>query len=313
MTAPQPVFHLLNAFAPHPHAGNQAAVVVFPSTAADDPRTNDEEYMKYLARDFGFSETAYVVPTEEEGRFGLRWWTPEVEINLCGHATLATAFVLFSHNPKLDHLNLDTRWSGTLTAKRISHQEVEIVLPSLAPSVLATFGHGSLDGEDKRRVAEVAEALGVSSDEILAVEEYGEDNNQSLIVELKGEVDLKNLQHIDHKALLGLSKGLTIVTQINPESKDKTLYLNSRVFASGLGIDEDPVTGSAHAYLTGYYLASPRSKSLSEPFRQNPADVVIEAKQLSHRGGELRCTWDNGNVKLVGKAFEWARGMLSVE
>ncbi|KAK8865784.1 hypothetical protein IAR55_000931 [Kwoniella newhampshirensis] len=313
MTAPQPTFHLVNAFAPTSHAGNQASVIVFPSTAADDPRTTDEGFMRLVARDFNFSETAYVVPTEEKGRYGLRWWTPAVEAHLCGHATLASAFVLFHLNPNLHDLNFDTQWAGTLTAKRVSVQEVEIILPSLEPNVLATFGHGSLDGEDQRRIQEIAEALSVSGGEVRAVEECPFGERTSFIIELDGEVNLEDLV-VDFKALAGLSEGLIIVTQIDKTmSEDGRLHINSRVFGPKVGIDEDPVTGSAHAYLTGYYLASPRSKSLPEAFRQHPTATIIEGRQLSARGGELRCTWDNGNVKLVGKAFEFGRGTLNVE
>lgn len=127
---------------------------------------------------------------------------------------------------------------------------------------------------------------------------------------------------------------MIIVTQVarQQQQPDDQLHINSRVFAPGLGIAEDPVvsafpwntiqngytltlksqTGSAHAYLTGYYVNSPLAdKLLPEKFADSPMTTVLNGTQLSKRGGKIICTWDDGKVKLVGKVWEFGRGTLS--
>lgn len=123
---------------------------------------------------------------------------------------------------------------------------------------------------------------------------------------------------------------MIIVTQVAREQPDDQLHINSRVFAPGLGIVEDPVvsafsrkksgytltlksqTGSAHAYLTGYYVNSPlAAKLLPKKFADSPMTTVLNGTQLSKRGGKIICTWDDGKVKLVGKVWEFGRGTLN--
>lgn len=99
---------------------------------------------------------------------------------------------------------------------------------------------------------------------------------------------------------LHVTNGMNIITQIAP-STSPYLHINSRVFVPGAGVDEDPVTGSAHAYLAGYYTSLPTLTA-------DPS--IIYASQLSARGGTLVCRREGGMVKITGKASIWARGTL---
>ncbi|OCF38792.1 hypothetical protein I317_07421 [Kwoniella heveanensis CBS 569] len=333
MKSPTLPFHLVNAFTPSKFGGNQAAVVLFDNGSEQDKRSTDEDWMRLVARDFNFSETAYLVPLEgaggegyykdgeEEGNWGLRWFTPSEEVELCGHATLASASTLFTLYPSLQRIAFQTRWSGILISTRTKTSSgeagIEIILPSFSPDVLAGLANGEF-GQD--RAEQVAGALGVDVEAVRDVSDIKFSGMPSIIVLLDSSVDVKGLK-VDAKALGKISGGW-FVTQIAPESEDanadagetEKLYINSRVFGPGLGIDEDPVTGSAHAYFTGYYLNSPASKFLPSRFHTKQSDlgnVEIVGRQVSARGGLLRCKWDEGKVKIVGQAVEFARGSLS--
>ncbi|WVQ85637.1 hypothetical protein IAT38_007803 [Cryptococcus sp. DSM 104549] len=314
MTAPNPSFTLLNAFAPTRHAGNQAAVVAFPSSSGD-PRSEDAEWMVNVAKDFNFSETAYLVPLEDGakdetiGRYRLRWFTPETEVPLCGHATLASASALFSANPSFNTLELTTLFSGVLIARKVEGDLVQITLPSLPSEVLAGF-----NGEPQQQLLDDVKAVfGVGLEEIITAELFPWGSRKSLVVQLTDKVDIAKLEVLDSDGLSDLSEGVVIVTQIDANQPDERLHINSRVFGPKVGIFEDPVTGSAHASLTGYYLASSlTSKILPQKFQAKPLETVINGLQLSARGGQLTCSWDDGKANIVGKAWEFGKGELTV-
>ncbi|OXG52506.1 hypothetical protein J010_01663 [Cryptococcus neoformans] len=303
-------FYLLNAFAPTLHSGNQAAVVFFDS--ASHPQSTDEQFMTLVARDFNFAETAYLVSLDgnresKVGKYGLRWFTPEEEVALCGHATLAASQAVFSINPAFETIEFTTRFSGVLTAKKVEDKQVEITLPSLPKNVLEAFG-GKSSKEDLTKVGSV---FGVKEEEIVAVSPFAFGTRSSVIVSLSPQVDLAKIK-ASEADLLAFSDGMIIVTQVAREQPDDQLHINSRVFAPGLGITEDPVTGSAHAYLTGYYVNSPlTTELLPKKFAGSLLTTVLNGTQLSKRGGRLICIWDDGKVKLVGKAWEFGRGTLS--
>ncbi|OXB38546.1 hypothetical protein J007_01689 [Cryptococcus neoformans] len=303
-------FYLLNAFAPTLHSGNQAAVIFFDS--ASHPQSTDEQFMTLVARDFNFAETAYLVSLDGSreskiGKYGLRWFTPEEEVALCGHATLAASQAVFSINPAFETIEFTTRFSGVLTAKKVEDKQVEITLPSLPKNVLEAFD-GKSSKEDLTKVGSV---FGVKEEEIVAVSPFVFGTRSSVIVSLSPQVDLSKIK-ASEADLLAFSDGMIIVTQVAREQPDDQLHINSRVFAPGLGITEDPVTGSAHAYLTGYYVNSPlTTKLLPKKFAGSPLTTVLNGTQLSKRGGRLICIWDDGKVKLVGKAWEFGRGTLS--
>ncbi|WVQ71169.1 hypothetical protein IAR50_000694 [Cryptococcus sp. DSM 104548] len=309
--APLPVY-LINAFAPTPaYSGNQAAVVIFPSGA--HPKAQDEGFMLSYARDFGFSETAYLVPMPGNreggvGKYGLRWWTPGVEAAMCGHATLASSHAVFSENPDLTSIEFLTRFSGVLVAKKMG-DSVEITLPTLSKETYAAFGSES--AKDMKRLEEVAGVFGLTTQDVQSVETCKFGERTSPIIQLSPETDITKINVIEAK-LLALSSGLIIVTQLAIDQPDDRLHINTRVFAPGLAILEDPVCGSAHAYLTGYYLSSPRtSELLPKKFLDDPTKVVIEGNQPSPRGGRMTCALGEGKARLIGKCREFGRGTLS--
>ncbi|ODO07475.1 hypothetical protein L198_01054 [Cryptococcus wingfieldii CBS 7118] len=309
--APLPVY-LINAFAPTPaYSGNQAAVVIFPSDT--HPKTQDEAFMLSYAKDFGFSETAYLVPMPGNGeggvgKYGLRWWTPGVEAALCGHATLASSQAVFSTNPDITSIEFFTRYSGVLTAKRIE-DSIVITLPTLSKDTYAAFGSES--AKDPKKLEEAADVFGLKTGNVESVETYSFGDRTSPIVQLSPETDITRIDVVWDK-LLAFSSGLIIVTQLATDQPDDRLHINTRVFAPGLAILEDPVCGSAHAYLSGYYLASPRtSELLPQKFLEDPSKVLIGGNQPSPRGGRMTCALGEGNARLIGKCREFGRGTLS--
>ncbi|KAK4687491.1 trans-2,3-dihydro-3-hydroxyanthranilate isomerase, partial [Tremellales sp. Uapishka_1] len=306
MSSPLP-FHTANAFiGTSPFSGNQAAVVLFPTST--HPRANNDEYYQYIARDFNLSETAFLVPAATEGEYGLRWFTPTYEIDLCGHATLASASTLFDLYPHLETLRFQTRFKDELTASR-RLTGIEIVLPTLSPERLLQIIDSTETEVYTASIASICESLGVQPRDVVNITEI-EFAGRSLVVELTPEVDVQKLK-LDYPVLLKVCGAGAIVTQIQKESGGNILKINSRVFAPGIEIDEDPVTGSAHAYLAGYYLLSSVSARL--PTTCPPKEVEIHAVQCSPRGGEMVCKLDGDNlrVKIVGRVAETARGTLT--
>ncbi|OCF73599.1 hypothetical protein I204_05442 [Kwoniella mangroviensis CBS 8886] len=309
-------FHLLNAFVvgSNPHSGNQASVVLF--SDPQDKRSTDDVWMTAVARDFGFSETAYLVPiNEDEGEWGLRWFTPEVEVNLCGHATLASSKVLFSLYPNLSKINFQTKFSGILTAVKVNEEEIQITLPGLSSKTLSTFGNSPTNSEE---VGLLESAFGLSKGGILGYEENDFSGNRCLIVQLNEDVDVQSVK-VDIKALVEVT-GCAVITQVDTSESLRTgqLHINSRVFGPALGIDEDPVTGSFHAHLTGYYLLSSSTKYIPEQLLDtvtSPKELTVIGHQRSSRGGLLKCKVDKkdeSKVKVVGSAFEFGRGTLNL-
>ncbi|WWC99473.1 hypothetical protein V866_006376 [Kwoniella sp. B9012] len=309
-------FHLLNAFVvgSNPHSGNQASVVLF--SDPHDKRSTDDNWMTAVARDFGFSETAYLVPTnEDEGEWGLRWFTPEVEVNLCGHATLASSKVLFTLHPNLSKIKFQTKYSGILTAVKVNEEEIQITLPGLSSKTLSTFGTSPTNPQEAESLES---AFGLNKGGILGYEEIDFSGNRCLIVQLSEEVNVQSVK-VDIKALVEVT-GCAVITQVDTSESLKTdqLHINSRVFGPALGIDEDPVTGSSHAHLTGYYLLSPYTKYIPKQLLDtvtSPKELTVIGHQRSSRGGLLKCKLDEedeSKVKVVGNAFEFGKGTLNL-
>ncbi|HVL78537.1 MAG TPA: PhzF family phenazine biosynthesis protein [Sphingomicrobium sp.] len=208
-------FFQVDAFAEAPFTGNPAAVMPL-------DRWLDDDLMQAIAAENNLNETAFTIPSERHGiDFDLRWFTPTMEVELCGHATLAAGHIAM----KGDRAAFNTR-SGTLTVTR-SDQLLELDLP--AHRVKAEHLPG------------LAEALGVEGETFL-----GREGNGTAIMLLANEAavravnpDFASLRHIDR---------LVIVTA--PGDRHSVA---SRVFAAYFGIDEDPVTGSAYAALTPFW------------------------------------------------------------
>jgi predicted PhzF superfamily epimerase YddE/YHI9 len=229
--------------------------------------------MQSVAAEMNLSETAFLI--SKPGAWSLRWFTPKVEVDLCGHATLASAHALWEVGllPPGEAARFDSR-SGRLGARQIEGW-IELDFPATR--------------EQACDAPEVLAALGVSS------ARYVGRNKFDYIVELESENAVRSVDP-DHVALRKLPvRGVMITSR----STDRTYDFVSRFFAPGAGVDEDPVTGSAHCCLTPYWAE-----------RLNKRELV--AFQASSRGGVLRVRLDGDRVKLAGRAVTVLRGELTV-
>jgi PhzF family phenazine biosynthesis protein len=257
-------FTQVDAFTDKPFAGNPAAVCIL-------SRPAKESWMQAVAREMNLSETAFLVRREDY--FDLRWFTPAVEIDLCGHATLASAHVLWGEG----HLNPGEQArfftkSGVLKADP-QGDWIEMDFP-------AVFEQAADEPQG------LSEALGVEA-------KYVGRNKFDYLVELESEAVLRDLKP-DHARLRKLPVRGVIVTS---RSASPEFDFVSRFFAPGSGIDEDPVTGSAHCCLAPYW-----AKRLGKS--------EMTAYQASPRGGVVRVRAAGERVILGGQAVTVLRGEL---
>ncbi len=254
----------VDAFTDTPFRGNPAAVCLVP-----EPQT--DLWMQLVAREMNLSETAFL--HRQKDGFSLRWFTPTVEVDLCGHATLASAHVLWEDG----HLTPDTQArfhtrSGLLTADRRGAW-IEMDFPAKREEpVPAPPG--------------LAEALGVTP-------KYVGRNQFDYLVEVEAEEAVRSLKP-DHTALAKLPVRGVIVTS---RAATHEFDFVSRFFAPGSGIPEDPVTGSAHCALGPFWAARLGKKELV-------------AYQASTRGGVVRVRLADDRVLLGGQAVTVLRGEL---
>jgi len=254
----------VDAFTNKPFAGNPAAVCVL-------QEDRDDRWMQLVAREMSLSETAFLRKTEEG--FDLRWFTPSVEVDLCGHATLASAHVLWEegHLPAAATARFRTR-SGILTAGR---QDSWIAMDFPAkPEVEAAPPDG------------LQEALGVPL-------VYVGKSQFDYLVEVDSEERVRKLD--PNIALLSRVEARGIIVTSRCESKEFDFV--SRFFAPRAGVNEDPVTGSSHCCLGPYW-----RKKLGK------SDFV--AYQASARGGIVRVAAKGDRVQLCGQAVTVFRGAL---
>src|ERR1043165_1852530 len=213
-----PLFHV-DAFTDRPFAGNPAAVCLLPSW-------KDDRWHQAVAREMNLSETAFLVKNPDG--FDLRWLTPKVEVDLCGHATLASAHILWQQAQTTgDEIRFSTR-GGILKAIR-NGEDIELDFP-LKPEVMA------------EAPPDLLEALGVSA-------RYVGKNQFDYVVEVESEAVLKGIAP-DFKRLAKVPVRGIIVTSISGDSRFDFV---SRFFAPASGVDEDPVTGSAHCCLGDFW------------------------------------------------------------
>ncbi|HKE26502.1 MAG TPA: PhzF family phenazine biosynthesis protein [Bryobacteraceae bacterium] len=256
----------VDSFTQKPFAGNPAAVCVL-------PEARPERWMRAVAREMNLSETAFLVP--ENGGYHLRWFTPAVEVALCGHATLASAHVLWQDG----HLAPGTQARfRTLSGMLMADQRGEWIEMNF-PAKLGT---------PVEAPAGMLAALGVEG-EALAVER----NQFDYLVEVGSEERVEALAP-DHSALRKVeARGIIVTAKASMPGYDFV----SRFFAPGSGIDEDPVTGSAHCALGPYWMAQ-LGKS------------EFMAYQASARGGTLRVQVAGDRVLLSGQAVTVMRAEL---
>jgi PhzF family phenazine biosynthesis protein len=256
----------IDAFTGEPFKGNPAAVCFMDGV-------RDDRWMANVAAEMNLAETAFLSP--QSNGWSLRWFTPTVEVDLCGHATLASAHAIWSENISGDNvLQFHTR-SGVLTAKR-DGDLIELDFPAKREEAIAAPA-GLLD------------ALGTTH------ATYVGRNQFDYIVELPSETDVRNLKP-DHTVLRQLPVRGVIVTS---RADEGTYDFVSRFFAPGSGVDEDPVTGSSHCCLTPYWA-------------QRLGKTDMQAYQASPRGGSIRVRLVGDRVKLAGRAVTVLRAELLV-
>lgn len=261
-----PIYQV-DAFADAIFKGNPAAVMPLDGWLADD-------VMQSIAMENNLAETAFFVP-ENDG-FRLRWFTPEVEIDLCGHATLASAWVLFNRlQPSRRKVDFFTR-SGTLTVTQAGDANGRLSLDFPARSADAvTAGPG------------VIEAMGITPSEVLGARDY--------LLVYDDAAKVRALQP-NMMALMKIDKFAVIVTAPGDRPGIDCV---SRFFAPAKGIPEDPVTGSAHCSIVPYW-----AKRLGK--------TEITAYQASARGGTLHCRLEGDRVHMAGTAKPFLEGAVTL-
>lgn len=257
-------FAQIDAFADRPFAGNPAAVVPLEAWL-------DDAVLQSIAAENNLSETAFFVrDASGEADFELRWFTPAVEVALCGHATLASGHYLLSADPGRERVTFRTRQSGVLEVARDT-DGYAMALPAYAPEVAEVPG--------------LLAALGVAGETLLHPRGYD--------LTVVGNAEIVRGLRPDFGALAAIGNTLNIVTAPGDGGVDVV----SRVFAPAVGLDEDPVTGSAHAVLAPYW-----AKRLGRD--------RFSAYQASARGGRVACRVDGERVVLGGTCVTVIEGKL---
>lgn len=255
-------YYEVPAFTSKPFAGNPAGVCLLPTWLPDATLQN-------IAAQNNLSETAFLVPHDDD--FELRWFTPGTEVDLCGHATLASAFVLFSEAGfKGDTIRFHSK-GGELSVTRAG-EILELDFPSRPPQP-CTAPEALIRG------------LGETPLQVLKSRDY--------FAVFASEADVRSLKP-DFASLATVDALGIIVTAPGGDCD-----FVSRFFAPAAGIDEDPVTGSAHCTLIPYW---------AERFGK----TQFFARQVSKRGGELFCRLAGDRVRIGGEAVLYLRGEIEV-
>ena len=257
----QLTLYQIDAFTDKVFKGNPAAVCPLDRWYSDTD-------LQAIAEENNLSETAFYVPAD--AGFHLRWFTPKAEVDLCGHATLAAAFVIFNFSDYADNTVKFESRSGELAVTK-SDDLLVMDFPS-QPGKPCPPPRLLLDGLAKAPV------------EVLASEDYmAVFENEEVIYALKPNFDA--LSKLDLRGVMVTAKG-------------KEVDFVSRFFAPRYGINEDPVTGSAHCSLTPYWAEKLNKTKLS-------------AKQVSKRSGYIGCELKGNRVFLSGKAVKYLEGKIN--
>ncbi len=260
-----PYFHV-DAFADRPFTGNQAAVMPLDAWL-------DDAVLQAIGEENNFAETAFYIPDASgEADYELRWFTPAVEIRLCGHATLASGYIVLTQNPNMDRVTFRTRLAGILEVRREA-DGYAVALPAIAT--------------DPADVSEMSAAMGGKP---LSMRRNPDHYNLFRYATADEVLALKP----DMKALAAFGDDSFTATAPGTDTD-----IVSRVFVPGAGVDEDSVTGSAHAVLTPYWAAELSRDSFT-------------AYQASARGGYLGCRLEGDRAWLSGKCVTVVKGTFSL-
>lgn len=259
-------FAQIDAFADRPFSGNPAAVMPLDAWL-------DDALLQQIAAEHNLAETAFLVPAIGDADYELRWFTPTVEVALCGHATLASGHFILSADPARQHVRFATRRSGVLTVTR-GGSGYTLDLPAM-PTVAAV-----VDG--------LAAALGALPREVHT-------RGSDYIVAVFDSAAAVRALTPDFRAIAALQSGDVLCIATAPG--DGGIDIVSRAFAPGAGIDEDPVTGSAHAIIVPYWA-------------QRLGRGSFTAYQASRRGGHLSCKLIGDRVELGGSCVTVIEGTM---
>ena len=256
----------VDAFADSLFTGNPAAVCLLESWLGTD-------LLQQMAAENNLSETAFVMPAKR-GKWAIRWFTPKLEVDLCGHATLAAAHVLFQERGEAKDELIFTSRSGDLKVSRLDGGVLGMDFPALATNVasvspLLVEGLGGYPSEVR------------TAGDCLCVFDFGE-----IVREL--QPDCRQLERLSFRGIIATA----------PADNYKVDFV-SRFFAPTVGVDEDPVTGSAHCILAPFW-----ARRLGKE--------RLEARQLSQRGGRLVCEVRGDRVVIEGTALTYLRGEVDL-
>ena len=259
-------YYVVDAFADGLFKGNPAGVCILDNEL-------DEELMQNIAMENNLSETAFVV--RKNGNYGLRWFTPSAEVDLCGHATLAAAFVIADiFGEFVEEMRFDTK-SGVLTVHKRDDGLFELDFPANKPLKTTVL-------------PEMERAVGVP-----VVEAYKTRDLESLILIVESEYKVREV-----KPDLELIKKLAPLA-VNVTAKGDDVDFVSRFFAPNVGVPEDHVTGSAHTRLVPLWA-------------ERLGKDRMTAVQLSKRGGVLFCEDCGQRVRIAGRAVLYLRGEINI-
>lgn len=254
-------YYVVDAFSENLFSGNPAGVCILEEMI-------EEELMQKIAAENNLSETAFVY--EVADGYKLKWFTPKAEVDLCGHATLATAHIIATEiHPDQKKMRFNTL-SGILEVEK-KGDLYEMDFPSRKPKLVMWTN-------------DMEAAFGIKAEEAYVA--------RDLIIPLESEKMVRELRP-DFSKIAVLTHGMGVIVTAKGEAVDFV----SRCFYPRIGIDEDPVTGSAYAALTPYWSEILNKKTMT-------------AEQLSERGGTVYCEQRGDRVKVSGRAKTYLEGKL---
>jgi PhzF family phenazine biosynthesis protein len=258
--------HHIDAFTDMVFKGNYAAVIILDEWLSD-------ALMQLIATENNLSETAFALKNTSNS-FHIRWFSPICEIDFCGHATLATAYVLFKQYSDLNQVTFSTNVVGDLRVRRAEHDYIEMTFPNCKPKKVSSTPKNLISG------------LSIAPTEVLL-------SQQAYFVIYENEQDVHSVKP-DLEALKKLAPYDVVVTATSAKYD-----FISRYFWPANGGDEDPVTGSIHTGLAPFW---------AERLNKN----TLTAYQASKRGGILQCTVSDNNVVILGQAVQYLEGYIDV-
>jgi len=261
----QLAYYHVQAFADRSFGGNPAGVCLLENTLPD-------ELLQKIAAENNLSETAFCLPISS-GDYQLRWFTPQVEIDLCGHATLATAHVLWQYRGELRPTLTFKTLSGLLTVDRNARGLITLDFPSRPARPMAIPPHAAA---------------------VLSAAPFSCGLARDYLFEFQNEDEVENLKP-DFARLATWDQGFGVIVTAPGRAVDFV----SRFFAPRAGVPEDPVTGSAHCTLIPYWAERLGKK-------------ILRARQVSARGGDLYCELRGNRVKIAGHAVTYSRGIIEL-